>query len=640
MLVMSTTTTANIQTLLKHYAIKQNSPVINFNEFCDYMRRYAQRHLEEQEELLKYVANSHDAVTKELELLIPDKKVVILNPNTEKKSILVTAYFIENYTNRYKEIEANPAIPFPVLADLPKYLTQEIYEKKLTSEFIFELLEKQTLSDEYLWAFTFPRDLAPILFPSSVSVSTLLEISVAKIRLMLRKEEYHDYFLKKIRISNPGKELSVKNFFTQVITKPAETIDTIKNSGETFYFWSQLCFYIRQDYEKVKDFTQEDIAKLQAVQIIEYCASFYKNKVQQNLQRSTALKNLGIMLSKPPYFFTKDDITRFVDSKGIPLLGQYTEQDLSDYLHSETTTLENNNLPNLLVFKVEAGQRYFILKNKVIPLIVRLCSEARGRIRENITKEWYNLLRDFETLPCMKEQKAFNKKLEEKVHDLEPILYALLNSNFLSVIHYETRNSQEPVSEKINLFSNGKLIPYSDILVLSRQEIYNDAKIKLPFWYAIPLVSWLLSLFLKKPTQKKHTEEKNVKSTAEENSENESKKKSSSSKSEIMNAIKQVEQQLIPENSSLEQELSNYEFQWNKQITKQSREQLTEDVNSLIRDYIRSTARTLKSSKFNIQRIENLANTLVKTPSLQNIREKQHLTKYIQLYILKLVKNM
>ena len=134
MKVMSTTPTANIKTLLKHYAIKQNSPVINFNEFCDYMRRYAQRYLEEQEELLKYVANSHDAVTKELELLIPDKKVVILNPNTEKKSILVTAYFIENYTNRYKEIESNPAIPFPVVADLPKYLTQEIYEKKLIRE--------------------------------------------------------------------------------------------------------------------------------------------------------------------------------------------------------------------------------------------------------------------------------------------------------------------------------------------------------------------------------------------------------------------------------------------------------------------------------------------------------------------------
>ena len=640
MLSMSTMPTANILTLLKHYAIKQNSPVINFNEFCDYMRRYAQRHVEEQDELLKFVANSHDAVAKELELLVPDKKVIILNPKTEKKSILVIAYFIENYTNRYKEIESNPAIPFPTLSDLPKYITQEIYDKKNTSEFIYELLEKQILNDEHLWAFTFPRDLPSILFPSSVSISSLLEISVAKIRLMLRKEEYHDYFLKKIRISNPGKELSAKNFFSQVITKPAETIDTIKNSGETFYFWSQLCFYIRQDYEKVKDFTQEDIAKLQAVQIIEYCSAFYKNKIQQNLQRTTALKNLGLMLSKPPYFFTKDDIARFVDSKGIPLLGQYTEQDLTDYLHTETTTLENNNLPNLLVFKIESGQRYFILKNKVIPLIVRLCAEARGKIRENLTNEWYKLLLDFETLPCMKEQKAFNKRLEEKVHDLDPILYALLNSNFLSVIHYETRNSQEPVSEKINLFSNGKLIPYSDILVLSRQEIYNDAKIKLPFWYAIPLFSWLLSLFLKKPTPKNHKEKDEVKSTVEESSEDENKKKTSSSKTEIMNAIKQVEKQLIPSDSSLEQELTNYELQWNKQITKQSREQLTEDVNSLIKDYIRSTARTLKSSKFNIQRIENLANTLVKTPSLQNIREKQHLTKYVQLYILKLVKNM
>ena len=218
-------------------------------------------------------------------------------------------------------------------------------------------------------------------------------------------------------------------------------------------------------------------------------------------------------------------------------------------------------------------------------------------------------------------------------------MYALLNSNFLPLIHYETRNSQEPVSEKINLFSNGKLIPYSDILILSRQEIYNDAKIKLPFWYAIPFFSWLLSLLLKKPSSKDKKQEK-TKKPAEDKTETEETKNKTSSKTEILNAIKQVEQQLVPEDSSLEQELSNYELQWNKQITKQSREQLTEDVNSLIRDYIRSTARTIKSSKFNIQRIENLANTLVKTPSLQNIREKHHLTKYVQLYILKLVKNM
>jgi hypothetical protein len=234
----------------------------------------------------------------------------------------------------------------------------------------------------------------------------------------------------------------------------------------------------------------------------------------------------------------------------------------------------------------------------------------------------------------MKEQKAFDKKLEEKVRDLDPVLYALLNSNFLSLIHYETRNSQEPISEKINLFANGKLLPYSEILMLSRHEILTDAKIMLPFWYTVPILSWILSLFFKKPGKSEKKQNTKNQPAQEETK----KKKQTSSKAEMKKAIEQVEKELIPEGSSLEEELSNSIFQWNKQITKQSREQLTEDVNCLIRDYIRSTIRTLRSASFNIQRIQNLADTLVKTPSLEKIKETNHLNRYVQLYILKLVK--
>lgn len=633
---MSTTPSANLNTILKHYAQKQNSPVVNFNEFCEYIRRYSQKYLEQQEELLKYVGNAHDAVEKELVLLESDKKVALINEHSDKKSIVVAGYFIEKFAARYRELETNPAIPFPTLSDFPKYLTKEIHEKKEASEFIFELLENERLNDEKLYAITFAKDVAPFLLPSSVSILTVLEIAVAKIRLMLQREEYHDYFLKKIRISNPGKELSAKNFFNQVVNKPTETLENIKASGDVFYFWSQLCFFIKQDYEKVKDLTHEDIAKLQAIQIIEFCSSYFKNKSQQSQQRATALKNLGIILNKPPYFFTKEAIVKFVDSRGIPLLGQYNEKDLSDYLQEETTTLENNNLPNLLVFKVDSGQRYFIVKNKVLPLILKLSSETREIIRQNLTNEWYESLRDYENLPCMKEQKAFDKKLEEKVRDLDPILYALLNSNFLSLIHYETRNSQEPISEKINLFANGKLLPYSEILMLSRHEILTDAKILLPFWYTVPILSWLLSLFFKKPGQ---SEKKQDKKTQSKQNEPEKKEKRTSSKLEMKKAIEKIEKDLIPEDSSLEQELDYSVLQWNKQITKQSREQLTEDVNCLIRDYIRTTIRSLHSVSFDIQRIKNLADTLVKSPSLQKIKETNHLNRYVQLYILKLVKN-
>jgi len=48
----------------------------------------------------------------------------------------------------------------------------------------------------------------------------------------------------------------------------------------------------------------------------------------------------------------------------------------------------------------------------------------------------------------------------------------------------------------------------------------------------------------------------------------------------------------------------------------------------------------MKSEGFNKERIENLADTLVKTPAMQKIGEHDALMMYIQLYIIKLVKNI
>ena len=68
------------------------------------------------------------------------------------------------------------------------------------------------------------------------------------------------------------------------------------------------------------------------------------------------------------------DILKLTDNKGIPLLGQYTQDDLNAFLHEATTSVDRTNLPPMLVFKTENQQRYFIYKNKVIPLIIKLCN--------------------------------------------------------------------------------------------------------------------------------------------------------------------------------------------------------------------------------------------------------------------------
>ena len=74
-------------------------------------------------------------------------------------------------------------------------------------------------------------------------------------------------------------------------------------------------------------------------------------------------------------------------------------------------------------------------------------------------------------------------------------------------------------------------------------------------------------------------------------------------------------------------------------ITKEAHSSLTEDVNSLIRDYTRKVMRTISASTFTVDRVRCLAEALVKTPNMQKIKETEALTIYTELYILRLLTN-
>ncbi len=630
--------TSDLGILLRFYAGKQKSPFIIYSAFVDYLKRYAAHNVEEQPELVPYLGDPVPQMEAALAPLIDSKQIFIIEQNPSKKIIFVTGYFNTVFGERYKEIAANSTVPFPTIADLPKQTPNEVLVKSEYTDIIFELLKSQRPDDKNLYAIIVPMNLPSIIFPGNVPVNILVNASLEKMQHMLEKEEYHDYYLKKLRISNPGKEISVKNFFSQFVKSPDDALHSLQTSADCFYFWGQLCYFIKQDYEKVKDFTLEDVNVLQSVAIAEIVTSFYKNESAKNLAQENALKSVQNHLKQPPYFFTMDAILKFTDAKGVPLQGQYSDQSLKDFLQKETTEAVSNELPDLLVFKTDENHRYFIYKDKVFPLVVRMCNELHDTIEENLTHEWYDILADYEKTKEMTDETAFNERLEKEVKKHSPVLYALLNATFLSVLNIEmTRNNK--IGNSANLFLGDNLLPYSHLLMLNRTNILNNARILLPFWYTVPILSWIVSLFTKKPGKaKKSAHEDRTNHT--EQTEHKSSRKNESRKDALISAAKKIEASLIPDGSTIEREMNAYKKQWNKMLTKQAYLNLTEDVNALIRDYTRKVLRTISGQSFTIDRIQGLADTLCKTPNMQKITEHEALYVYVQLYMVYLVKNI
>ncbi len=631
-------TTSNLSAIIRYYAEKQKSPFIDLKEFCAYVKKYAEHHVEEQSELVKYLGDPSGTVVAELQGLSEKHLVAIINANN-KKTIVSITFLSSKYANLYKDMMKNESIPYPQATDLPKQFPNQVLEHKVISQYIPSIIEKDNSKSPLLYILDFARDLPSMLIPACVPIKALLDTAQQKVRKILKKDEFHDYFLKKLRSTNPTKEISIKNFYTHFVDTENYQFAEFQD-GEDYYIWNQALYYIRQDFEKIQDRTVEDTNILQAVQILETHSSYLKEKFQNEHKRSEAIKELESALAKPPYFFSMPQILKFQDQNGRLLYGQYTEDDLKEFLQKMTTDGEANELPQLLVFKVESGTRYYVYKKKVSQVVVRLCNEAHDSIEKQLEDHWYDVMMDYERLPEMSNASEFEACLHELVEKNSPILYALLNANFMTILSYE---HDEDSLEGFRLFVDGKLLPYSDLLMLKNSKILANAKSRLPFYYTLPVISWIISLFNGRSKDKKRATSKTTAALEKNPFEEEETKTDSAPKQSKTQALasnaKAIAKDLVPEGSTIDRELNYLTKQWNKMISKEAYNNLTEDVNSLIRDYTRRVVKTLSATSFTKERVENLAKTLVNTPNMQKIKEDKALTEYVILYMLRLVSN-
>ena len=634
--------TYNIHVMIRHplllqiirgYSSKKGSSDLLLQDLTEYIRRYAKHYLQQKPELVPYIEISNDEL---LDIVKEMTEEGVLSFTTTKKNvtIFVPYFYIESVGRLYKDIERREDIPFPLVEDLPHNFPKNLLKRIGFDDEFMHIVPDDT--NDFLYLLSFSTTVKSMLFPANYTYEQLLAISIRKLQFYFRKDEAKDYLQKRLLTANPSKDSSVRSFVIKIQAKDMGLIRSIKEADDTYLLWSQLCAFIKQDIDKKNEKLPDEESLLQAISIVDFLNNYYRGAHQKDIQKQTALKNLSLAFHKPPYYFTIKNITDFVDSRGIPLLGQYAQNDLTDFLQRKTSTCESFSVPDILTFKNSEGERFYVYADKVIPLVISLITESREAVKNACVEKWFSLLKSFRQDVAMKNDVAFHSFIKDICEQKANNIYSILSSSFMQALILDKKINDTQAGEIARLYPDGKLAAYGDILMLNRVELLNDAKILLPFYYTLPVISSIISFFI---GQKKDKNKKDKKQDAKANIELkdiDTRRPKKKKKITFRDVAQSLKKEMVPSGLSLEEALQKYLDLWNTTINKKARDNLTEDVNVFIRDYMRGIQRSLPVSSFDQKRVQELAKTVVESNSLAKIKDKRALLAYCELYILKI----
>lgn len=629
----------DLYTILRFYANRTRKPDFTVGVFISFLEKYARKYEKQRPDIGQWSTDTGRKIWTELPKLEKEGRIQ-LHTNESGTSISIPQFYVDLIQNVYRSADENAELPFPDESSLRIQLPHDQVKSINLEMDLPSILSSDYTSPAPILKISFPESTGTAIILASMVPKRLLELALMKIRHYLRSHNNKEYIQHKLMPAFQGKESQLKEALNQILIRPFDTMTEMEKSGDfVFSFWAYFSSMVKNDIRKKNDKLPEDTAALQSVFVIEFMNNFYRGKATKAKESETALKNLENQLNKPPFLFTIDDISRFTDTKGVPLLGQYSRETLEEHLKKISTSAEDNQLPDLLTIHGLSGERWFIKKKRVLPLCVRLLGEARIKVKPAISQRWFKLMKEYRTERSMEEDEAFDKELAELVAESTPELMAILNDEKLYLVYMELEGSENGIPEAGRLFYKGMLAPMSELMLLKRKDLLTDVKMLLPFWYSMPVFSKLIAFFkqLGRKDQKKKTRKI---SQAPVDTLNQDQKEVSKQQTghkdrrvELKKTALEVQTRLIPPGYSAEEYLDELRDRWNRLISTQTKDNLTEDVNSLIRDYLRRTIRSLRSAPFTPERIAQLADTLSDTPNLQKLPAKDSLRLYIQLYI-------
>lgn len=635
----------DVYQLIRSFAERNKLSEVDYKTFSQAVQRQA-RLSDQSEPVYRDLGLNPDIVlVPRLFLLSKEKKLVLQTVGNEIRSIVLPEHYEEAFLQEYRRMDESPDLPFPDEDSLKLAVPGEWMQSVSIDADLGALSDAKEESPVPLFRVTFPEGVRPLVVPSAFVPQKLLEYAVQKLRQYLRKGANKEYMHNKLVYAFPGKEGQLKDAMALVLTRPFDAVKGIQRSDSdfTYPFWAYFVSAIKKDLEKKKDKTPEDWSYFQSALLCEFYVNHYKAKAQRIQDLEAAMKALDSGLRKPPYHYSLDEILAFRDAKGTSVLGKFNHEEIEARIRDKCTKAEDGALPEFIVVAT-SGRRAFIAKDRALSLAVKQISEARPALRGRLIEQWKRLLEDFRSCPAMETDEAFLSELSSQLESRFPILDALIRDRLLPLVRDEAAARGDLPPDVARLFYKDDLVPLDELLDLSRKSLIVDARMLMPFWYSVPIFSSLARLVHRLTTSRaeKAAARAEAARQALEGSKDKAQKgqrglTSKERRAEFEAAANRIAKEILPKGYGLEEYLGELEGRWNSLLNPEAKRNLTYDVDSLARDYLRGVLRTMGTSTFTTERLKNLGSSLADSPTLLRIKNHQALELYIQLYMVKVL---
>jgi hypothetical protein len=653
--------------MLRLYTLSQRSARVGIADFAGFVKRYAGKYSLKYPQLNEFSQRSEGMVDTYLRMLAERDLCTLEREGQEVRWVFFARYHLEVIQKAYKAIEAKPELPFPTEEELHLNLPpQAVTEINIKTDFVSALggLEEEK---PVVLRLTFPDMINSMVVSSDLVQRKLPELAVYKLRAYMESRNNSSYVMHRLLPALRGHEHALRDMIAALLQRPGKAVASLLEPTDfSFRFWAHLANLLLQEFREVSAKTPEEHGYCQAAYLIGFYNVHYRGNLQKQGERERLHKRFEAQFRKYPYAYTLRDLQALRNGKGSPLVGPESRDAFLEFLEQKTKPDGYQVLPELVHIHTVHEKDYYVHRDLLVPLFVKLLHEKAGELRDYYVQEWEQALRDGKRTLAMNEDSEFGRDLDITLKTQAPFLYSLLNYNLLKLAKDQGKTDYEiaKVLDRCLDEKRGHLCPLPQILDYTRKQLLEDAKLRVPLWQRISLFKGIYYFFQRifrrlkealarsrRPQTARKAADRpgagaagkgggSVPAASPDGQHAESTTLRPASAQQLAayrRALQELKLELVGPQKTIPESLHELMEKWNPLYDPLARTDLVEDVNAMIRDTLRSLRRGFRASPPDAARIRSLAEKLSENKAFDRIKRKDLFVRYVEIYMLKLL---